>query len=1053
MKFPQYKRLINLIPGGCLQFLDFSLNVEELRRSLRFFREDLSEEAQGTRYPHYLRCLIEEDDRIIDARYSQDTLDPTVAVSVETLAEEYSFTYLQALECFCGSWMPVPFLRMTGQPWPDGISRVAKGPSNWARGIFIPTDEDPDIWHLCLAFDTTVEKLPDAGDGRYFALSRDDLNAASEFLLAWRVRDNSWFVNEPWVNEWLSERYDAGKERAKLRDDGYGKQFCLKHIACYMTWLDAVARATEDIHVKVSDTNRSDAVDVDMILDIGNSRTTGILVETSSAKKTDLNDSYLLELRDLSNPNNISTEPFSTRVEFVDASFGNDMLSRRSGRRTAAFAWPTCVRVGPEATRLSTYASCAEGNTGMSSPKRYLWDETRWTQSWRFNTGGIREPMVTRGLFPRQLNEEGTPLACFTDDGLRRLFSKSVLSTQKNSPLFGSFFTRSSLMMFMFAEIVTQALVNINSPASRAKRQLSDKPRHLRRIILTVPTAMPVASRRIFERWVKLAVHTVWTALGWNNTNQNLSENFHYQSQPEILCEWDEASCSQLVLLYNEIMVKHIGDASQYFQLYGRMRPEGPDGTERPSVRIASIDIGGGTTDLSITTHFLTSDPSESARIMPKMEFRDGFNLAGDEVVRSVIQEVVIHAIEKEMTRLNIEPRNVKLSLFGRYTQAKTEQMRTRQGQFVQQVAIPIALSILEGCEHMDKDDNNIYSCLLGEFFESPASKQAADKSSDSDAEAEAGSAATQASIDAPAHVHYVPITFAQRPQERIMEFVQNVFRDCGAGSDIDINAIPITFSQDLITRCISRTLGGTLSSLCEMVKTYDADLLIITGRPSAWNGVLQTILAMTPLPPARIIPMRHYHVGSWYPCADLYGYISDPKTTVVVGAILCALSCGYLEGINFDSTKLRMTSTARFVGELNLQGQLEEAKVWFTVKEDGSVEPEEQTITYHSPITIGYRQLAVERWPASTYYKLEMKEKTGNGPYSVKVKLNRSDVTGGRAADDSEDQQSEGSIELLEINGPDGIPVNLHRMSATLQTLPTIEGYWLDSGIVISER
>ncbi len=116
-------------------------------------------------------------------------------------------------------------------------------------------------------------------------------------------------------------------------------------------------------------------------------------------------------------------------------------------------------------------------------------------------------------------------------------------------------------------------------------------------------------------------------------------------------------------------------------------------------------------------------------------------------------------------------------------------------------------------------------------------------------------------------------------------------------------------------------------------------------------------------------------------------------------------------------------------------------------------MEPEEQTITYHSPITIGYRQLAVERWPASTYYKLEMKEKTGNGPYSVKVKLNRSDVTGGRAADDSEDQQSEGSIELLEINGPDGIPVNLHRMSATLQTLPTIEGYWLDSGIVISER
>ena len=1043
IKFPQYKRLINLIPGGCLQFLDFSLNVEELRRGLRLFREDMAEEAQDAKYPHYLRCLVEEDERIIDARYAKDTVGKNSSMSVESLSEEYTFTYQQALDCFEGSWLPIPFLRLTGQPWPDGMSRVARGPSNWARGIFIPTEEDPSIWHLCIAFDTKVEENPDAESGRYFALSPEDLNAASEFLLAWKVRDNSWFVNEQWINEWLVERYNAGKEKAGIREEEYGKQFCLKHIACYMTWLDAAARAIDDIHVKVTDSNRSDMVDVDMILDIGNSRTTGILVETSSAKKTDLNDSYLLELRDLSNLNNVYTEPFSTRVEFVDASFGNDMLSRRSGRRTAAFAWPSCVRVGPEATRLSTYATCAEGNTGMSSPKRYLWDETRWTQSWRFNTGGIKEPMVTRGLFPRQLNEEGTPLVCFKDDNLRRLLPKYIFQTQKDSALFGSYFTRSSLMMFMFAEIVTQALVNINSPASRSKRQLSDKPRHLRRIILTVPTAMPVAIRHIFERWVKLAVHLIWNALGWCSS-QNANVDFHYQQQPQILCEWDEASCSQLVLLYNEIMVKHIGDASQCFQLYGRMRPAGENGEERPTVRIASIDIGGGTTDLSITTHVLTSDPSESARIQPKMEFRDGFNLAGDEVVRDILQEIVVHAFEKEMARLNIEPRNVKLSLFGRYTQAKTEEMRTRQGQFVRQVAIPIALSILEGCEHMDRDDNRIYSCPLGRFFD--LSELQAGKKGKDNAAGQPEAAPAEGT-----HTAFTPPSQSPMPQKRVLDFVQNVFRDCGAGRDVDIWSIPIAFSQELITRCISRTLGGTISSLCEMVKLYDADILLITGRPSAWNGVMQTVMAMAPLPPSRIISMRHYHVGSWYPCADLYGYIADPKTTVVVGAILCTLSCGYLEGINFDSSSMRMTSTARFVGELNLQGQLEKAKIWFTVNPDGSVEPEEQTITYHSPIMVGYRQLAVDRWPASVYYKLEMKDKTGRGPYSVKLSLSKGSTKGASNAD--EDQQAEGTIEILEVTGPDGNPINMRNLSATLQTMPTLDGYWLDSGIVISER
>ena len=110
--------------------------------------------------------------------------------------------------------------------------------------------------------------------------------------------------------------------------------------------------------------------------------------------------------------------------------------------------------------------------------------------------------MVTRGLFPRQLNEFGTPLFCFEGRDRSRYLTTPALRQQPAEPLFGSHFTRSSLMMFMVGEIVTQALVNINSPANRARRQLSDKPRHLRRIIFTVPTAMPMsAPLRFLLRW------------------------------------------------------------------------------------------------------------------------------------------------------------------------------------------------------------------------------------------------------------------------------------------------------------------------------------------------------------------------------------------------------------------------------------------------------------------------------------------------------------------------------------------------------------------------
>ncbi|MBO4684093.1 MAG: virulence factor SrfB, partial [Desulfovibrio sp.] len=300
-------------------------------------------------------------------------------------------------------------------------------------------------------------------------------------------------------------------------------------------------------------------------------------------------------------------------------------------------------------------------------------------------------------------------------------------------------------------------------------------------------------------------------------------------------------------------------------------------------------------------------------------------------------------------------------------------------------------------------------------------------------------------------------LRLSPRPQQGVASHFQNVLASLGAQAPLDLMDIPVVFSLDAISEDIRRTLGDTLSSLCEMVHLYDADILLVTGRPSAWKGVIQTILAKTPLTPDRVVAMRSYHVGSWYPCADTFGCIADPKSTVVVGAILCALSSGYLEGINFDASHMHPSSTARFVGELNLQGQLEKDKIWFTVDNDGTVSPEEREITYHSPITIGYRQLAVDRWPASRYYKLDFVDKKANasGPFAVRIKLNK-DSGRMALAEGGEAPQTEGEINILEVNriaqGGERMPLRPTAMTATLQTLPSLEGYWLDSGIIVSE-
>src|SRR6185295_7569671 len=119
-----------------------------------------------------------------------------------------------------------------------------------------------------------------------------------------------------------------------------------------------------------------------------------------------------------------------------------------------------------------------EGATGLSSPKRYLWDERPHGQLWRFNglsaDGLTSEPPVG-----------GRVMAYVAEDGdvLRQLKSRGAGSAkpQATRPKFSA----SSMFSFLLCEILAQALTAINAPATRAARRHADVPRRLRRLILT----------------------------------------------------------------------------------------------------------------------------------------------------------------------------------------------------------------------------------------------------------------------------------------------------------------------------------------------------------------------------------------------------------------------------------------------------------------------------------------------------------------------------------------------------------------------------------------
>ncbi|MCK7576843.1 MAG: virulence factor SrfB [Chromatiales bacterium] len=223
--------------------------------------------------------------------------------------------------------------------------------------------------------------------------------------------------------------------------------------------------------------------------------------------------------------------------------------------------------MGFEAQALSYFSHGTEGNTGLSSPKRYLWDTDPRHHAWRFNPGpdgaGGDSGPVTTGPFVGHLREDGEELAAGEPPAVTALFS------------------RGALMSFFVAEVLLQAFVQANSPARRYERVYSDAPRRLRRAILTLPTAMPLAERKLFARRVGTAMRLTWRALGLDESQA-----------PEPFLQWDEATGTQIVFLYNEIKHNFQGDAALFFQVFGRVR-EGYG--ELPCLRLASIDIGGGT--------------------------------------------------------------------------------------------------------------------------------------------------------------------------------------------------------------------------------------------------------------------------------------------------------------------------------------------------------------------------------------------------------------------------------------------------------------------------
>lgn len=1023
-----------LVPHSGIQFFTFGLNIEAsppFARSFIGHKFDDQAQPDGT-VPMELLPGWNEDDPDGEPPFERQLSD-----------DEYRIAKDKAVDTFLDNWIPVPYLAVRPGLDARGHEILDAGPIDWVRLRLSVADPGAKLdgiaisHYVVFAFDTDILERDQS---RYVAPTAENVRNEQEFAFASRFSDVTMFLASgggeqeaskarvmSWVNRWLFEVFVSSRERQtnrRMRDED---KKTIEHLARYVTLLQFIGTMISIPRIRMidtySETRRIKPVAVDLVLDIGNSRTCGILIETyPNDSHVDFANTVVLGLRDLSEPHRVYRDPFESHVEFAQAKFGSERLSRQV-RRKSGFFWPSPVRIGPEAARFRGGAEGSEATSGMSSPKRYLCDLIPANQEWKFQPSDYdsdqNPPLVARRLY-QFVNARGDVKRQVAEDkSLYAALAASIGLTGDGGAPSGLTFSRSSIFTFMLCEIIAQAWSMVNNPQFRKERRERDAPRELRRIFLSLPTAMPIQEQRIMRSRAQGAVKLMWDLMGWTaSPPPNLLP-------PEVRVSWDEATCSQLVYLYNEIVEKFGGNVSEFFGLMGKPRPfvdpeqPGPSTIETDptrSLRVASVDVGGGTTDLMITTYHIEGDRA----LVPIQNFREGFRIAGDDLLREIIQQSVLQPLEAHLRRAGIaSPREFLNDRFGGNKANMPIQQQQLRRQFVLRILQPAGLGVIKAAEAVDfASEERIETTTLGALLGNTDGRSV------------------------------VP--------ERIRNYVEDEARRWGATA-FSLEDCPLPINMARVRAAVASALGGVFDNIAEAINHFDCDVVLLSGRPSRLPATIDLFIDKLAVSPDRVVPLSRYQVGKWYPFASRASFrIDDPKTATAVGCLLGILVQRQVTNFTAYTNRFNMRSTAKYIGQLQNDGKLPANKVFFAWNDDPkAAATEEARIPYFAPMRLGYRQLKIERWTATPLYRLKLSAGASKERIQlpVTVELGRKPIEDIADIEDQKLAEMEARKEELQIrdaSNRDGGGGGLKRLfTLTLETLPSEEGYWLDTGIL----
>ncbi len=772
------------------------------------------------------------------------------------------------------------FVPLSMSAVPDGTCRWEYAMDNttrkkllWLRGRLTVMDGKPG---LCYAIETNAG-LPDRGwpHERWIKDERGAVNApveAAHHVEAYLLR--GWGINEP-------------TSHAREVNFLFGS-------------VSAGSRVSLNLSIDVVE--GSDSVDVDLVIDFGNTRTVVVAVERGAipvqgADLSQLCGAVQLAPRDqepepddeenlvrsdssaivdswmvLAEPifSCLETRSNGAAVEEVPCIAIENLDPEKRwilGKPIHQVKWRrirphACVQLspavfGPEAEEmLSELSLDRSSNSFLGSAKRYFWDmsplqgNTQWTMHvppWHRSAQRYRD----KKEIPRL---QGVLLGLMPATGSNWLLDSSdeKLPTELDNPPNESVrpqHPRADALTWAALALLEAGHRYIQSDRWRKKMNNQLVRRKLANVVVTFPSGWSGEELETYrDKWQR-AVDL------FSVTRLANCRNYPLGMRPRLRMELDEAVASQLPIIYGEIERLRTS-ARGWIELVGR--GEG----RKATVRVMNIDIGGGSSDIAVVEYIDHEAGSAAVDLRPKVLYQDGSTVAGDMLVKRVIETTLMPIFVDRFEATSPEAaKNFKAFVSGPKGNNSSEWARV-----VRQVLIPIVRYWLK---------------QLGEGGEKTA---------------------------APVDMDIPPGAF---------EIFKKIV-DLKSDSLNNLKEAVFTYGVELhpnwqkIYGSVREVFRDYFASLGKVAVAFDCDLLMVSGKPSELPEVQRLLRESIPVSPRRILFSKGYDIGSWYPLG-LKGVVDDAKTVTAAGAaVYMAAHAGVLNNWQISKPERELRSAVQ---------------------------------------------------------------------------------------------------------------------------------------------